>query len=268
MRNELFRSLAAVVVFSVALLIPAPSFATPILGSFDIGGSSATVGALSLLFGCNPAITNAPCPGPANYGNFSVTSTGPGSFAPYLNQGGYIHNLDNSGQPLNTNFNLLNFIFFSATAGNPVLVPDIALDLHFIFLGVDPQAQCAIAPAPGQICTPIIPALVSANNPQGLSAFNLQNTQTGSTASFSVAGNARRISTGEISGFTGVFTAQFNVPYQTVLAQLSAGAVTNSYSSTFTATTIPEPETTALVLGGLLVLLGRFGMRRYSRRSR
>jgi hypothetical protein len=39
----------------------------------------------------------------------------------------------------------------------------------------------------------------------------------------------------------------------------------SSQSGTFTAASVPEPQTTALVLGGLLVLLGRVGMRRYSR---
>src|SRR5579864_4433125 len=203
MRSDLKRSIFAVVVLSLSMLISAPLSATPISGSFDIGGSSATVGALSLLFNCNSAIMTAPCPAPANYGNFSVTS-GSGSFAPYLSQGGYIHSLDNTAEPLNQNFNLANFIIFSGTAGNPVMPPDIALDLHFIFLGVDGQSQCAAAPSPGQTCTPVIPALVTASNPSGLSAFNLQNTQTGSSASFSLSGTARRISTGETSNFTGI----------------------------------------------------------------
>jgi hypothetical protein len=45
----------------------------------------------------------------------------------------------------------------------------------------------------------------------------------------------------------------------------SGRSITSSQSGTFTASAVPEPQTTALVLGGLLVLLGRFGMRRYSR---
>lgn len=265
MRVNLASVSFAAAVFGL-VLIPASLSATPITGSFDIGGSSATVTALSLSFSCNSAITNAPCPAPANYGNFAVTG-GTGSFAPYVTEGGYIHAINNTSEPLNTSFSLPNFIMFSSSAGNPVLPPDIALDLSFIFLGVDGQAQCAAAPAPGQTCTPAIPALVSSANPSGLSAFNLQNTQTGSSASFSVEGTARRISTGETSNFTGVFTAQFNVPYQTVLQELARGSITNSYSATFQATVVPEPQTTALVLGGLLVLLGRAGMRRLNRRS-
>jgi len=45
------------------------------------------------------------------------------------------------------------------------------------------------------------------------------------------------------------------------------GHIDSSYAASFSATfsAVPEPQTTALVLGGLLVLLGRVGMRRYSR---
>jgi len=45
----------------------------------------------------------------------------------------------------------------------------------------------------------------------------------------------------------------------------SGRSIMSSQSGTFTAASVPEPQTTALVLGGLLVLLGRVGMRRYSR---
>ena len=246
---------------------PALSLAAPIFGELDIGGSSGTVAPLFLNFNCNSANTLAPCPAPANYGNFSTTGA-TNSFAPYNTQGGDIHNLSQATTPLNQTFNLPNFLIFSGTAGNPVIPPDIALDLHFIVLGVDPQATCTAAPTAGQTCTPAFAALVSAANPLGLSAFNLQNTQTGSTASFSVAGTARRISTGETSAFNGVFTAQFTVPYQTVLTQLASGTVTNSYSATFLATPIPEPGTAALILGGAALVVGsrirRFAPRRRS----
>ena len=252
---------------AIALSFVPAALATPISGELDMSGSSATVGSLFLNFNCNAGITLAPCPAPAGYGNSSTTG-GTGSFAPYVTQGEYIHSLSQATTPLNQSFSLPNFLMFSNTAGNPVAPPDIALDLNFIFLGVDAQAACLAAPAPGQTCTPAFAALVTPANPGGLSAFNLQNTQTGSSASFSVSGTARRISTGETSRFTGVFTAQFNVPYQTLLGELAtAGSVTNSYSSTFEAAVVPEPASTALVLGGILVLLGRAGMRRFRRRS-
>jgi hypothetical protein len=52
---------------------------------------------------------------------------------------------------------------------------------------------------------------------------------------------------------------------QQVLAALGQSNSTYSSNLSLVLTTVPEPQTTALVLGGLLVLLGRFGMRRYSR---
>ena len=45
----------------------------------------------------------------------------------------------------------------------------------------------------------------------------------------------------------------------------SGKTISRSQSGDFVAATIPEPQTTALVLGGLLVLLGRVGMRRFNR---
>jgi hypothetical protein len=45
----------------------------------------------------------------------------------------------------------------------------------------------------------------------------------------------------------------------------SGTSISRSQSGDFVASAVPEPQTTALVLGGLLILLGRVGMRRYSR---
>ena len=261
MRRVFETFIFAVAVFSVLLLSPVPSFATPISGQLGIGGSSADVAAVFLDFLCNPTIT-ASCP--SNYGNFLVTTPSTGSFAPYATDSGFIQSLNETSEPVNTTFSLPNFLIFNP-AGT-VTPPEIALDLSFIFLGTQGQAQCLAAPAAGQNCTPAIPSLVSPSNPLGLSPFNLQNTPTGSEANFSVAGTARNLATGETSSFTGVISAEFNVPYQNYLPTIaSGGSITNAYSATFTATTVPEPQTTALVLGGLLVLLGRVGMRRFNR---
>jgi hypothetical protein len=47
----------------------------------------------------------------------------------------------------------------------------------------------------------------------------------------------------------------------------SGKSVTRSQSGDFVANVVPEPQTTALVLGGILVLLGRVSMRRLRRSS-
>jgi len=45
----------------------------------------------------------------------------------------------------------------------------------------------------------------------------------------------------------------------------SGRSITTSQSGTFTASAVPEPGTTALMLGGILLLLGKVGMRRFNR---
>jgi hypothetical protein len=60
--------------------------------------------------------------------------------------------------------------------------------------------------------------------------------------------------TGETTPFIGIFTTQFTVPYQTLLAQVSNGQVETSYSTTFSATTVPEPMTPILLGSGLIAL--------------
>ena len=232
-----------------------PSLAIPVSGSFSIGGSSADVGATFLNFVCNTALT-ASCP--AGTGNFVVTFPTSGSFVPYNGDTGFIRNLTQATAPVNEPFSLPNFMVFNP-AGT-VIPPDIALDLTFIFTGVGGQAQCGLLPAAGQTCTPAgILGLITASNPLGLSPFTLANTQVGSSATFSVAGTARRISTNEISLFTGVFTAQFNDFFQEYLPTIAAGGiVSNSYSATFEATLVPVPEATSITLlvGGLLLIGG------------
>src|SRR5260370_37209373 len=149
-----------------------------------------------------------PCPG--GTGNFMAG--GPlaqsGSFVPYANDSGFIKNLSQTVQPLNALFLLSNFITFSPTG--TVVSPDIALDLTFINLGTDTPAQCGNpanpSQVPAQVCTPQIPALVSASNPSGLSAFNLANSTNISTASFSVAASAHLISPCNRTPFTAHFT--------------------------------------------------------------
>jgi hypothetical protein len=238
------------------LLLPASVFASPIFGTFDITGQ-ATVMATSLDFLCIGGIPTAPCPGPANTGNF-LTTAASGDFTPATFTGGYIHDLDQATTPPPGPFVLPNFIMFPA-------LPGIQIDLTHIFLGVNGQADCLAAPAPGQTCTPILPGLVSPTNPLGLSPYNLNNLAGGgSSASFTMSGRVINLATGEESTLFGTLTSQFNRPFQSVLADIlnpAVGSVTNSYSATFTVTPIPEPGTESLAIGTLLVLAG-YGFRR------
>lgn len=70
-----------------------------------------------------------------------------------------------------------------------------------------------------------------------------------------------------ISGMTPGQIQLFFCPSGTCTpADFSSGqSITRSQSGDFVANVVPEPQTTALVLGGLLILLGRVGMRRYNR---
>jgi len=262
-------SLSSAALFVALLtLLAIPSFALPISGDLHIAGlGDAQVASTFLNFLCQ-TIGNPTSPCPAGYGNFQATS-GTQSFAPYSGDVGFIHSLNNAGQPINQSFSLLNFLIFDPVPGfGTVLPPDIALDLSFIFTGTQGQGQCAIAPAPGQNCTPALASLVTPANPGGLSPFNLQNTQTGSTASFSVLGTARRISTNEQSNFIGVFSADFTVPYQSYLPTIATGGiVTSPYSATFTANIVPEPGTMTIMAGGLLLIIGSISLRRRRQRA-
>lgn len=235
------------IAIAVLALSPNLAMASPITGSFDLSNPTGVqVGLLFTNFLCQTGLTNAPCPSPSGYGNFSETGTG--NFTGL--QGGYIHGVTEATTPAGGGFLLPNFIIFPSA-------PDIAMDLNMIFLGVNSPAGCLASPAaPGQSCTPQNAAFVSAANPAGLSPLNLQNLNGGgSTASFSVAGISRNLATGELSTFNGFFTAQFHVPYQTLLQKvLDGGTITSSYSATFTVTAVPEPGYMLIMLGVLLIL--------------
>jgi hypothetical protein len=259
---------------SVVLLLPASSHATPSTSTLAINGDS-QLGLTFVNFLCDIQVPGStPCP--AGTGNFLTTGAGAlgGSFVPYANDPGFIKNINYGAQPLNASFSLLNFVTFSPTG--TVLPPDIALDLTFIVLGTAGQSGCGAPANSSQVCTPQSPALVTANNPNGLSPFNLANTAAGSTASITVAGNARRISTGEVTPFNGTFSWTFTSDpgttdgsYQALLAQFSTGGtVTTPYSATFKANLAdpaPEPGTFYLMLSGLLVVVGRARTRLFSR---
>jgi hypothetical protein len=266
-----------------ALLAPKPSRAgivDPNSGGAPVSGQlnfidNASVGATFLNFLCD-ATGATTCPAgsgsyTANAGALSQT----GSFAPYAGDTGFIKDLSNtSGQPLNTPFVLTNFITFNP-AGT-ITPPDITFTLTNIFLGTDGSAGC-IAPVnqsqtPAQVCTPQLSLLDTAANPTGISAFDLANTPTGSTASFSVSGTVTRISTGAVSNFNGTFSATFtNDPgttdgfYQAILSDLANnGSVTAPYAATLAVSATPEPTTSVLFGSGFLAIAFLLKRRRSS----
>jgi len=260
-------------------LVSMPVNASPIYGTFNISGFADVVfSATNINFLCNTgalATLAAPCASaPAGAGNFFVTSAS-SDMAAYANQSGYVKDLGQSVTPYNEPVLLANFVTFSSTAVNPVASPDVALDLRFINLGAGGQVQCGAVAAAGQTCTPAYASLVSAANPAGLSPYNFMNlTATSSSVSFGVAGDLRRISTDEVTSFIGVFTSNFTVPYQTVLAQILRAGSANSYSATFASVPIgnpggnpvPEPGSGLLLAAGA-VLIG-IGVARRSTMAR
>jgi hypothetical protein len=232
------------------LLVPASANATPIAGEFGMGGS-ASITATSVDYFC--ALGGCP----VTNGDFTVSPiTTTGSFAALGNTRGFIKDINMlGGQPLNTSFSLPTWISF-------VAAPTLFLDLQFIPVGQGtPSADCVGV----TFCTPTMAALVSPNNPLGLSPYNLgpgsaslEMQGIGYTGS-SVTGSTPFI--GRISAdFAGLSAAN-------ILALLtSSGAANKAYSANFVVSLIPEPATGLLMFGGVVLGLAR-SRRRSARRT-
>lgn len=131
------------------------------------------------------------------------------------------------------------------------------LNINQVFEGVESFAQCLVLPAvPGQHCTPSGPAF------GGPSPFSFTNTNDGgSTGSFTFAGV-----TADGGTWSGQFTSQFFVPYQTVLAAFAptgTGTVSNSYSATITVYGPPVPEPASMSLIGIGLILLPLAVKRF-----
>jgi hypothetical protein len=236
---------------ALALMLAAPSMAAPIVNGSELNISgSGIVSAISLTFQCNQPGNPVCASPPPGKGDFAVTNS-TGSFAQYNGTFGLITSLNNAVQPLNTIFSLPNFITFN-------LNNNVTIELTFIPLGNDPiSSTCAGL----QHCTPQNDLLITPNNPQGLSAFNLDGTATGTTATFGIIGIAHS-NDGFMANLTGTYTTQFAGlnPQQALTAALSGQALSYSSQMVLTATTIPEPA--PLLLTGIALLGIGFAARR------
>jgi hypothetical protein len=96
-----------------------------------------------------------------------------------------------------------------------------------------------------------------------MAPYNLNNTANGgSTASFVVLGTEFDRSTNTSIAITGLFTAQFATPYQTLLNTVnSGGTISTSYSATFS-TVAPEPGTGMSLALGAFSIAGLIGLSR------
>ena len=147
----------------------------------------------------------------------------------------------------------------AAPVGVPISIPDfltfaadpsLSFTLTFITPGPFSSAECFDAPAAGQVCS--FPG----------SPFGLTNpSATSSSVELVLLGTVSDGSSSPPSNFRGTYTAQFNQPYQDLLDTVFVqnGSVANTYSATFTVSSIPEP--TSVVLFGL-GLVGLVALRR------
>jgi len=240
MTNNLNKLLLGLLTGAALIAVSVPVAASPIAGTLQLGGTF-TIGIDFLNF----CATAGPCP--AAPGDWNVPGNGTGDLSnPYANDpnGGLIVNLNLATEPIGVVLpgNGVQFLTFAPSGA--LTTPNIDFWLTEVFGGVGSLASCTAAPTPGQICTPSGSSVTLVNGAGG-----------DSSATITMQGLARNISTGQLSNLQMVFTSQFNTPFQNVLLALAAnGSVTNTFSASFSATAVPEPVTAALVGCGLLTL--------------
>jgi len=229
--------------------------ATPVQGTLTEQGTF-TVTGTTIAF-CNNPITT-PCPlAPGNW-NVPGSGTGPdlSVYGPDPN-GGSIRPLTQAANPINQVTAPLLFLTFNNPVSGTIPVSDIEYFVTEVFAGNGtPSANCAAAVT--ATCTPTNAALVTASNPQGLSAITFLNQGGGSssTASVAIQGTVHRISTNEFTPMIGSITAAFGTSYETVFSAfvLNGGTFTNQFTMNLTSTAVPEPMTLSLMGAGLLGL--------------
>jgi len=228
---------------TAVVAVPSSASGALLTGTFSSGGS--------VIFS-KGLLDFAPPVGPPN-GIFAVGNAPgdeTGGFVVLAGTNGNILDLNDVTVPPGVNVSLVNFMTFAAA-------PNISITLNLIQAGVFSSAQCFVAPAAGQNCTP--PAPSPPNPPGTVSPFNLTNlSATQSTASFAIVGTEVDSSTGLTMPITGLFTAQFPVQsFQSLLNTInSGGSISVTYSASFgTTSSVPEPATALTFLGGAGLLI-------------
>jgi hypothetical protein len=235
----------------VAGLTAANLSASGISGQFSIDGNI-TVTANMISW----ANTNAPfTPEQSNIGD-----DGTGSFAALDGTVVTIQDLVDATEPVGSTFGPDEFISFNAAPTMPTLLID------YIYPGVFSSAQCTATPAVGQVCTPPGPnggaspfSFINVEGNQGIPPIE-------SEATFTFGGVT---SDGGI--WEGQFSADFDIPFQTVLADLAAnGSVSDTYSSELTVSVTsatPEPGPGVMLASGLGLIMLSLVSRRPRRKQ-
>jgi hypothetical protein len=255
---------------TVACLFFVPNASATVMGTL-LSGSTGTVTASlnSVIFNPDPAAIGVCAPSACNSDvatSTSLTFTG----GPLV-----------TGEGIRVNNNDLTLSAPSAADANTFLTfaahPNLVFSIAWPPGPGSANTNCATANSNGLSCS------VFAGSPGVLTYLNGH-----TVVSLGVVGKASDAGLGGLaagSNYTGGFSQTFTdiLPNGTAptpqniqlyfcpsgtctAADFASGrSLTSSQSGSFTASAVPEPQTTALVLGGLLVLLGRVGMRRYSR---
>jgi hypothetical protein len=229
--------------------------ASPLFGTFNIGGTViATPTTITWRSDVSPSVASQAVVGATGLsGSFLALSSGEVIGIASLNSAGQPSS--NPDAPFTPP---VPFISFTGPLAG------ITLNINEVFHGFEGAAGCAATtPSVGQVCT--VPGV---NPPAGTqSPFNFVNNPPpapngpAATATFAFSG----VTSDGLSRWSGNFTSQFNVPFQTILHNLTAGPVSNTFSATITVTALtgaPEPGSMALMgLGVVLVVLSA-GLRR------
>jgi hypothetical protein len=246
---------------TLLLLVPMVASASPILnGTFNLAGTFSVTGFSLIHWQSNDS---PPMANEATVGTTGLT----GSFAS-LAPGGEnvtINDLINPPEIVDSaGFSPEPFVTFTTMPTWATLLIDFIPEAPVL----DPSGNCPSgAPKVGQTCT-------LSGSPFNLT--NISGTVThpiGTQVGFVLDG----VTSDGKSDWTANYTAQFNVPYQTLLGVLfpssgpPPGTVTNTFSATFTlapAPSVPESSTGGyMVIGSLALFLGLYLRRRPSERA-